>query len=164
MSKYSKDHPFVVNFWGGGYERFVAKTGIKSPRFFMTEHGVNQLVKKINDFEKNTGTTIVTSVEHNDHVHYRTIACCEYATQSGDKWHYEDDFGWGYPPTSAEFYLKDGNGANEWNIVSKLRKVGCTEFDKQYELDELEFDCVVLTDVTFRFVGEDYVCNDTTNP
>lgn len=163
MIKYYENHTFVVNFWGGGSERFSAKTGITSPQFFSLESEVDRLEKKIRDFSKQNNVTVVVSVEHNDHAEYRTIACCEYVTQSGNKWYYEDDFGWGYPPTTAEFYLRDGNGANEWNIVSKLRKIGLTEFDKQYELDDLQFECVVLTDVTFRFVGEDYVCNSLTD-
>lgn len=142
-------YEYLLKFWGEG-EQFVMQSLRINERnlWFATRMERNEFKQRILTLTKNHGRIIVFAEYEGFDVRKRTVTQVVFEFE-GKKYLVDNDFGYGYPPESAEYMFTSGNFSCDCNrsMLIHNRYPDFPEYDEcGDEIEMVGFEVVLSSD------------------
>lgn len=123
----------VLRFWGRDQQEVYEK--LKFDYEIVQSNGIyniwfdsiklaNVANQKILDLENKLNFWVVTDINENNHVKYKTLFECDMMLPNGEVHTYVDNFGYGYPIDYVVYIWLEGNYACDCNRILSLQRNG----------------------------------------
>jgi hypothetical protein len=117
-------YEYMVHVWGGFFNKeHVTKHGERGGYYWFgtSEERMSFVEKLKRDEEKYKAHTLVVDCHEGLGTRNRTVATMN-LVYNGKEYYYEEDFGYAYPPSGANYMFKEGNYACDCNRSLFLRR------------------------------------------
>ena len=116
---------YYLHLWGSAEQYLCEQLNVKDLHFwFEDKNSLENFKDNCYEMSKSKGLHIVSREAEGCDLEYKTVCEMIYVLPDGREIPYNNDFGYGYPCSAAEFYHKEGNGDCDCNKALHLQTVG----------------------------------------
>ncbi len=116
---------YYLHMWGSAEDYLCEQLRVNDLHFwYKSKSSVEEMKTKCNNLAKSQGLRVCMRESVGDDLEYKTVCEMTYVLPDGRKFQYQNDFGYGYPFSAAEFYHTEGNGSCDCNKSLDLQSIG----------------------------------------